>query len=166
MLKLYQIADHYNTLLDIIDRTDATQDDFRMVLDRILDDFDRKVENIAKLVLDLEASIEAIRNEEARLATRRASLQNKVQWLKDYVLGQMIAVGKDQVKRDTVTVTIRTNPPSVALLDITQLPPEFTRTIPETIDADRKAILEHFKATGEIPPGVDIITDRKRLEIR
>ncbi len=37
---------------------------------------------------------------------------------------------------------------------------------PETWQPDKTTILEHFKNTGELIPGIEIITDKKSINIR
>jgi hypothetical protein len=61
---------------------------------------------------------------------------------------------------------VQDNPYSVGEVSLDTLPPEFIRIIPEQKAADKKAILEHFKQTGEIPPGVSEISRSKRLVIK
>jgi len=166
MLHLYEIVDQYQQLKAVIERTDSTEADFELTLQAINDSFDRKVENIAKLCLSLESNIVVLKQEESRLQSRRSSMERKVDWLKGYTLAEMTAIGRDSVKGDTVTVSVRTNPPSVHVYQLEAIPPEFCNRMPETFPPDKKRILDHWKATGEILPGVEVITDNKRVEIR
>ena len=165
-LHLYELVDQYKTLMQVIDDTSAAPEDFQLYLAKITDQLERKVEHIAKFCISIQANVEAIKLEEVRLTQRRQSLEKKDAWLRQYLLAEMVAVGTEQVKRDTVTVSVRTNPPSVEVLDLDAVPQEFRRLIPETWQVERKLILEHFKATGEILDGVSIVTDKKRIEIR
>jgi len=166
MLHLYEIVDQYQQLSAVIERTDATEEDFELTLKSITDSFDTKVENIAKLCLSLESNIAVLKQEEARLHARRSSVERKVEWLEGYLLAEMTAIGREVVQRDTVTVKVRTNPPSVQICELEALPLEFCNRIPEVWQPDKKRILDHFKGTGEILPGVEIITDNKRVEIK
>ena len=165
-LHLYEIVDKYQRLMRVIDDTGASPEDFQLTLASITDQLDRKVENIAKFCLSLESSAAAVKQEEARLQARRQSLEKKAEWLKEYLLAEMLAVGVEQVKQDTITVSVRTNPPSVEVYDPDAVQQDFRRLVPETWQVDKKRILEHFKATGEILEGVNIVTDKKRIEIR
>lgn len=71
-----------------------------------------------------------------------------------------------KVKRDTITISILDNPPSVEVIDIDETPGEYIRIIPEVREADKKTIIEHFKETGEIIPGTDMILNKKHILIR
>ena len=166
MLHLYEIVDQYQQLKAVIERTDATDEDFELTLKAITGNFDRKVENIAKLCLSLESNIAVLKQEEARLQAKRSSMDRKVDWLKDYTLAEMTAIGREKVEGDTFTVSIRTNPPSVQVYHLEDIPLEFCDKVPEVWRPDKKRIMDHFKATGEILPGVGIVTDNKRVEIK
>ena len=165
-MQLYKITEQYHSLMQVIEDTDKTVDDFDLVLQEIQDNLEHKVENIAKLCLSLQASAEAIKKEEIRLEARRSALERKDDWLRRYLQGQMLSVGVERVKRDTVTVTIRQNPPSVEVLEPDTVPLSFCRIIPEQRVVDKRSILDYFKATGELVDGVAVITDRKRIEIK
>ena len=166
MLQLYKITAQYHSLMQVIEDTDKTVEDFDLVLQQIQDNLDHKVENIAKLCLSLERNAEAIKAEEIRLEARRSALERKDAWLRKYLQIQMLSVGLEQVKRDTVTVTIRQNPPSVEVLEPDDVPLTFCRIVPEQRMVDKRAILDYFKATGELVEGVAVVTDRKRIEIK
>jgi hypothetical protein len=68
----------------------------------------------------------------------------------------MVSLDINNVKGDLLQITVRPNPYSVSEVDLGLLPQEFIRTIPEKQEPDKKAILEHFKATGELINGVEI----------
>jgi hypothetical protein len=76
----------------------------------------------------------------------------------------MQLLGTERIETTRFTLAIRTNPPSVEVFDETQVPADFIRVI-TTRSIDKRAILEHVKATGELVDGVDVLR-RQRLEIR
>ena len=175
MPKLYELTDKYNGLMMLMDKmTEQNGEDgedgdspvLQNMLKEITGEIEDKVENIGKLIRCLEAEETAIASEIKRLNERRGAIVNHATRLKDYLLSEMMAMEVDRVKRPLFTVSVRTNPPSCQILDADALPQGFRRVIPETWQPDRKAILENFKATGEIPEGVEIIRDRKSLQIR
>jgi len=100
------------------------------------------------------------------LATRRGGFNSKMEWLKNYLLVEMQATRVLKVKQDVISVSVQDNPPSVEVVDLEQIPEQYIRIIPETKEADKKAIIEHFKDTGEIVSGVNIITDKKHVVVR
>ena len=60
---------------------------------------------------------------------------------------------------------IAKNPPSVNVVNADEISNEFVK-VEQVSSIDKKAILQHFKATGEIVAGVEIITDKQRLSIK
>ena len=74
----------------------------------------------------------------------------------------MEAVGREKVRGSTLTVSLATSPPSCELVSFDQVPEEFKRV---KVDADRAAILRHFRSTGEVVPGTTVTTDRRHVRI-
>lgn len=71
-MKLYEIADAYLSL-DEVEKTD----EIIKVLDGIKDEFNKKAENTVKVIRNFEADIQALKDEEMRLAKKRHSLEKK-----------------------------------------------------------------------------------------
>jgi hypothetical protein len=75
----------------------------------------------------------------------------------------MRALGSERIDTARFRVSIRTNPPSVHVLEEMLVPEHYIRTV-VTTSVDKRALLENFKATGEIVDGVEI-TRSTRLDI-
>lgn len=140
-MKLYQLTQNYNELLDMAEELDL--DTFRDTLESVQEAIEDKAENTAKLIRCLEVDAKAIKEEETRLATRRKSIENKISGVKEYLQNQMEIAGLDKVKRPTVTVSIQNNPPSVEIADESLIPSDYMIAQPSTID--KKSILAHLK---------------------
>jgi len=91
-VKLYQLTERYNVIRDMLDQDVEyiTQEEINESLKAIEDEIGDKVANIGKLVLELKADIDSIRKEETRLATRRSGYAGKMEWLKNYLLTEML----------------------------------------------------------------------------
>ncbi|WPZ17839.1 siphovirus Gp157 family protein [Geobacillus subterraneus] len=159
-MKLYELAENYAKLLEMAEEmdTDAIVDTLEALQEAIED----KAENIAKLIRNLEADVKVIRDEEKRLAERRQVIENKIERLKSYLQEQLEIAGIEKVKRPTITVSIRKNPPSVDVIDETLIPDDFL--IPQPAKVDKKAILERLK-NGEHVPGA-ALKQTKGVQIR
>lgn len=165
-MKLYQLSQQYTAIEGMLENEYITREEIDTSLADIKDQIEDKVESIGKMILSLSANIEAILVEEERLAKRRHAMQNLIEWLKGYLLAEMTQVNIDKVKRELVTVSVGTNPPSVEVVQLDEIPQEYRRVIPETWQPDKKAILEHFKSTGDIVWGCDVITNKKHITVR
>jgi replicative superfamily II helicase len=150
-MKLYELAQNYAQLMEMAEEmeSDALVDTLEALQDAIED----KVENIAKLIKNLEADAKIIKEEEQRLADRRRSIESKVARLKEYLQEQLEVAGLQKVKRATITVAIQNNPPSVEIADEKLIPSEFM--IPQNPKIDKQAILERLK-NGEMVPGCSL----------
>ncbi|WP_096224866.1 siphovirus Gp157 family protein [Geobacillus sp. FJAT-46040] len=159
-MKLYELTENYAKLLEMAEEmdTDAIVDTLEALQEAIED----KAENIAKLIRNLEADVKVIRDEEKRLAERRQVIENKVERLKSYLQEQLEIAGIEKVKRPTITVSIRKNPPSVDVIDETLIPADFL--IPQPAKVDKRAILERLK-NGEHVPGA-ALKQTKGVQIR
>ena len=168
MAKLYKLTEQYKTIEEMLDREIEyiSQDEIKETLANIKDEIEDKVASIGKLVLELKSDIESVKAEEDRLARRRSGYTSKMEWLKGYLLVEMQSTRVLKVKQDVISVSVQDNPPSVEVVDLEQIPEQYIRIIPETKEADKKAITEHFKATGEIIPGTDLTLTRKHVVIR
>ena len=168
MTKLYKLTENYRAIQGMLDRDfeEISQEEVLQTLANTKDEIEDKVASIGKLVLELKNDIEAVKKEETRLATRRGGFNSKMEWLKNYLLVEMQATRVLKVKQDVISVSVQDNPPSVEVVDLEQIPEQYIRIIPETKEADKKAIIEHFKDTGEIVSGVNIITDKKHVVVR
>jgi len=168
MAKLYKLTERYNTIQDMLDRDteEITREEINESLSNIKDDIVEKVCSIGKLVLELKSDIESVKAEEDRLAKRRSGFTSKMEWLKLYLLSEMVSTNILKVKKDVISVSVQNNPPSAELIDLELVPEQYVRIIPEKREPDKRAILEQFKETGELVPGVNIITDKKFVSIR
>jgi len=166
MVKLYELTERYRVIEGMFESDLVTKEEVQTSLDDIKEQIDDKVENIAKIVLSFKANVEAIKAEEERLANRRSGMISSMEWLKNYLLVEMQATNVLKVKKDVISVSVRSNPPSVELIDIDEVPETYVRVIPEQREPDKKAIIEQFQKTGEIVPGCNIITNKKYLAIR
>lgn len=166
MIKLYELTDRYKTIEGMLDSDIATREEIQVSLDDIKEQIGDKVENIAKIVLSLKGSIETIKAEEDRLATRKSGMVGNMEWLKNYLLVEMTSSNTLKVKRDLLTVAVADNPPSIEVVDLELIPAEYRRVIPETWQPDKKAMIDHFKETGEIISGTDVVSNKKHITIR
>ena len=166
MKHLYELTGEYRFLESDLEEEGDAFGVLENALKEVKDNIEEKSENIAKFILSLNAEVDTIKAEETRLLTRRKSIENRTMWLKDYLLRELEAVNIDKIKRELITISVRDNPPSVKVIDEELIPKEYRRIIPETWEVEKRAIIDQFKSTGEIVDGVEIITDRKSLQIK
>jgi len=166
--KLYKLTEQYKIIEGMLDREIEyiSQDEIKETLANIKDEIEEKVSSIGKLVLELKSDIESVKSEEDRLAKRRAGFTSKMEWLKLYLLSEMVSTNTLKVKKDVISVSVQNNPPSAELVDLELVPEQYVRIVPEKRELDKRATIDHFKETGKLVSGVNIITDKKFVSVR
>lgn len=146
-MKLYELTGSYLKVLEMAEEID--QEVLSDTLSSIQEAIEDKAENIAKLIKNISADIDALKAEERRLSDRRKALEGKVLCLKRYLIEQMEVAGINKVKRPTITVSIQNNPPSVEISDEKIIPSEFM--VPQDPKIDKRSILERLKNGNTVP---------------
>lgn len=123
----------------------------------------KKTESYCGLIRRLQSWSEYEDAEIKRLTARRDRKRKSVEWLKTRLLDHVRQQPNQRIETGAWTVSVALNPPRVEVLDAAAVPGEYTRTT-ITTDVDKKSILADFRATGAIPPGVEI-TRSERLAL-
>ena len=160
-MKLYELSTAYVALRDLIEEGQ----DFEESLNQISDEFDYKVESVAKMVREFEAEAKALSEEGKKFMERANAANNKAASLKSYLLNEMQAVGKDKIEGKLLKVALQKSPPSCHVINEAEIPADFIRIIPEQREPDKKAIIDAWKQ-GTVVPGVEIQADKKYVVIR
>lgn len=147
MAKLYELANNYRNLTELIDREDVEQDLIQNALKECQGDIEEKVDNIVKLIRNTESDIEGYKAEEKRLNARRKSLENTVTSLKNYLDSSLKGLGLKEVKTTLFTCKFQKSKASVEVLDQEVIPREFIVTEEKV---DKKKLYETLKAGQEV----------------
>lgn len=166
MAKLYEISEKYLFLNDLIDREPVVSHDYLNAELKITQDtFCDKAANIARFIINLESDATEIEIEELRLSARKKRLKNKAEWLKSYLMKQMLDTDIEEIKAGHLNIALKQNSLSVQINNELAIPQEYFKIIPETRQPDKIKILKTFKENGEILPGIEIVKNM-RLEIK
>jgi hypothetical protein len=161
---LYELAADYLHIVTLLDDPDAAADALELELDAVAGAITGKAESIAVIVTECNARADVLRAGAERLRERAAVEERKAERLKQYLFKNMAVVGTDKITTTRFTVTVRTNPPAVEVLEPLLVPAEFIRTV-TTTSVDKRAVLELLKTTGEVPDGIEIVR-KQRLVIQ
>ena len=144
-MKLYELAEGFNTLFDSFDAinnwepdTDSNgqpiDDDGNIIenpviykvnmlnawfdtLESIEGEFDMKAENIAVFIKEIKAETDLLKAEEQSLRKRRQTKERQIDTLKTYLLTQMQEIGKSKIDTQKALISIRNNAPSLVVDD-------------------------------------------------
>ena len=160
MAKLYELATGYKNIEYHIELGEDTEE-LESVLNNLNDEIEDKAENIAKLIKNYEADIEAFKTEEKRIAERRRTLENIVKRLKEYLFNNMKLTNKTKFKKGTFSFNIVKNPPSAEITNADIISSDY-KVLTETID--KKAILTDLKKGKDVQGA--ILKQSESLRIR
>ena len=159
---LYQITSSFPALMENEEITEDIKEQIKQELHQLLEN---KSKNIIGYIRNTDLTIEAMKQEEKRIAELRKSLERKQENFKTYVKECMLQSNLDKVTTEIGVLSVAKNPISVEILNEEQVPNEF-KTVVTEVKIDKKKIADNFKATGEIPEGTKINTENKSLRIK
>lgn len=164
-LKLYEITAEFQAL--IADFDSEENGDIVGKLNALNADFQSKANDCIAYALNLKAQAAAIKAHCDDLTAKRKAYEQRAERLYDYVLHNMKAVGLNEIqdKGGLFTAKVAKNPPSVNVVNADLISSEFVK-FEQVSSIDKKAILQHFKATGEVVAGVEICTNKERLNVK
>ena len=161
-LSLYEITNAFPALMESEEITEAEKNEIQAELTMLLQ---QKSQNIIGYTKNIELTINAMKEEEDRIASNRKALENKLTRFKQYVKECMENNGITKIETGLGTLSIAKSPASVEIVNEDEVPNEFKQeTI--TVKIDKTKIKNNFKETGEIPDGVNIITTNTSLRIK
>lgn len=161
-LRLYEIT---NAFPKIMENEEMTEEDKKKVEEELTLLLQQKSQNIIGYTKNIELTINAMKEEEDRIASNRKILENKLSRFKDYVKECMENNGFTKIETGLGTLSIAKSPASVEILNEDEIPSEFKQEV-ITVKVDKTKIKNNFKETGEIPAGVNIITTNTNLRIK
>lgn len=165
MANLYELMGDYDALQNAIDEA-KTEEEITQILDQVDEakgPLRDKVDNIARLLANLEGNTEKIRREERRLADRRKATENNVKRLRNWVKSSMDVLDVKKIQTALHTVQILDGQPKVVVLDDALVPDDFCRI---TREVDKTKVLKTYRDNGEIVQGCDIVPGEPKLVIR
>ena len=160
MAKLYELSTGYKNIEYLLENGEDNEE-LAAVLNSLDAEIEDKAENIAKLIKNYEADIEAFKTEEKRIAERRRTLENDVKRLKEYLFNNMKLTGKTKFKKGTFSFNIAKNPASVEITNVDIISSDY-KTYTEVLD--RKAILQDLKDGKDVQGA--ILKQSESLRIR
>ena len=161
-LSLYEITSGFPALME---NEEISEKDKKKIEDELEILLQQKSQNIIGYTKNIELTINAMKEEEKRIADNRKALENKMVRFKDYVKECMENNGFSKIETELGTLSIAKSPASVEIVNEDEIPSEFKQEV-VTVKIDKTKIKNNFKETGEIPAGVNIVTTNTNLRIK
>jgi hypothetical protein len=160
---LYKLADEYVAIAMQLADSDLPDDVIADTLEGASGDIENKAWNTAALILQFSGEAAIIKEAEQRMSARRKSLERRVEWMRDYVLVQLIRTGIGEIDSPEFVIRVQDNPPKVILDDEEAVPNAFKMT--ETVTTIRKAEIRKLLLDGQSVAGAHLESE-KRLSIK
>lgn len=158
-MKLYELTEQYNRLLELAEETDAAA--FQDALEHLTDSINEKAENIAHVLQQMKSDINTLKDEEKRLKERRMTLERKQEHLRWYLQQELESADIKQVKSARFTISLRNSAPKVQIIDDDLIPRDYKVM---NFSIDKKTLKEALQNGLEIN-GASLVQERS-LNIR
>jgi hypothetical protein len=163
MKPLYDIASEYAFFVkEALECEELTAEQLSKLED-VQDDIENKAINVAAFIRNLESERDAIEEATENMVKRKISLDKKIDNIKVYLKDNLERCDIKKVKSPYYDITIKNNPPSIQILNESEIPEKY---IKESIlkRIDKTLISLDLKNQMHIP-GI-FVEKKTRLEIR
>ena len=109
MSRLYELTTDLLTLQEMLENPLDEEQVLLDTLEAVQGEYEIKLEAYCKVIKNLEADMEALKNEAKRLSDKRKVLENNVDRLKKAMFDSMKATGTEKVKGQLFSVAIQRN---------------------------------------------------------
>ena len=156
-MKLYELTDAYAELAALLDDCESEEDAAQLwaQMDAVNASIAEKADNYARFLRNKQAEVDGMNKEIARLQKRKRSSENQIEHIREHMKFAMEIAGATEIRTALGKWTMRKNPPKVNVLDESEIAPEFFDPQPPKLSKSR--LLKHWKDTGEIPDGCDVV---------
>ena len=161
-LSLYEITNAFPILME---QEEISEEDKKKIEEELTVLLQQKSHNVIGYARNTELMINVMKEEEKRLEENRKNLEKQLTKFKEYVKECMERNNITKIDTGLGSLTIAKNPASVEIINEDEIPEEY-KTEVVTVKIDKTKIKNNFKETGEIPNGVNILTNNTSLRIK
>ena len=149
-MKLYELTRDYMILQAMLEDPEEDSDAIEKMMESLEGEIEDKADGYAKVIRNMEGSMEAIKAEIEQLQNKKNLLDSGIKRLKNNLQQAMVATGKTKFKTDLFSFNIQKNGgalPVIVTVDTADLPDDLV-IIQEK--PDLKAISKYIEETGDI----------------
>lgn len=144
-MTLYDLENDYLELLTMLeeDPEEADETAIHDTLSMILLDIDEKIEGYGKVLKQLQADAEALKQEKMRIARKQSGIEKNIERLRGAMLHAMLLTGRNKIKTKLFSFSTRSTWKPILDVPVDEIPIEFWK--PVKPEADMKAIEKWLK---------------------
>ena len=140
MSSLYELTEAYDTVLEMLYDPEVDEQTVIDTLDGIEGEIENKADNYAKLIRELQADADKLKEEEQRIAARRKSLESRADRLKRNLQANLEFIGKTKFKTALFTFSVSQNgglQPLTITENLEEIPGKYLIPQPPVPDKDK-----------------------------
>lgn len=115
-MNLFELTENYVKFFTMLEEADEIAEELEEMANNLNIAIEEKSDNYVKMIKNLDADVEAFKNQEKIFNKKRKTAENKIAWLKKNLQSSMEQTGRKKVKTELFTISIQKNTPA---LDIT-----------------------------------------------
>lgn len=115
-MNLFELTENYVKFFTMLEEADEITEELEEMANNLNIAIEEKSDNYVKMIKNLDADVEAYKNQEKIFNKKRKTVENKISWLKKNLQSSMEQTGRKKVETELFTISIQKNTPA---LDIT-----------------------------------------------
>lgn len=163
-MRMYDYSEAFVQLESMLASGEIDRETYEDTVKSLEGGADEKAENVAKMIDNFKNHIASLKLEEDRLKAKRKTAENSISWLTNSLEVYLKATKKERHSVGLYQLSYRKLPDKVEFTDEKAIPSAYKVT--EIITKIPKAPISKALKDGEEIPGVKLITDRTRFEVK
>ena len=151
-MNLFELTENYVKFFTMLEETDEITEELEEMANNLNIAIEEKSDNYVKMIKNLDADVEAYKNQEKQFNKKRKTAENKISWLKKNLQASMEQTGRKKVKTELFTISIQKNTPALDITSEDNIGDEYYK-VERTLN--KKDLLKDIKE-GLIIDGVGI----------
>lgn len=151
-MNLFELTENYVKFFTMLEEADEITEELEEMANNLNIAIEEKSDNYVKMIKNLDADVEAYKNQEKIFNKKRKTAENKISWLKKNLQASMEQTGRKKVKTELFTISIQKNTPALDITSEDNIGDEYYK-IERTLN--KKDLLKDIKE-GLIIDGVGI----------
>ena len=151
-MNLFELTENYVKFFTMLEEVDEITEELEEMANNLNIAIEEKSDNYVKMIKNLDANVEAYKNQEKIFNKKRKTAENKISWLKKNLQASMEQTGRKRVETELFTISIQKNTPALDITSEDNIGDEYYK-IERTLN--KKDLLNDIKE-GLIIDGVGI----------
>lgn len=112
-MNLFELTENYVKFFTMLEEADEITEELEEMANNLNIAIEEKSDNYVKMIKNLDADVEAYKNQEKIFNKKRKTAENKIAWLKKNLQSSMEQIERKKVETELFTISIQKNKPSL-----------------------------------------------------